>query len=190
MAWADAVSALNTATVDYFGEAFTYLSLDGLTTADIISTMTRGTADGDAVLNLEVSNVAAPGFGDKVTGADAVEWRISEVLQPFSGRTPCNMKRGDFWKLMNLEEYSTSTDKWITNTTNILAMITTESSSEVVSADDGHSVDTFQVRTQYLTTPTRKMRFKWGSRYLYITGIRPDASYAKFTNFDCVEDEA
>ena len=189
MAWADAISEINTSTVEYFGEAFSYVSLDGLTTASVMATLTRGGADGDAVLNLDITDVAAPGFGDTVTGLDLVAWRISEVLQPFSSRTPCNMKRSDYWKLINLEEYNAS-DVWVTNTLNIDAMIQISSSAESISAEDGHTIDTYEVRTQYLTTPTRKMRFKWGSRYLYITGIKPDSSNSQFTIFDCAEDEA
>ena len=195
MTWPDAFAELNTSVVDYFGESVDYLSLDELTAVNgIAATLNRGGEDGDAVFNMPVASVAVPAFGDSITDSDAVVWRIAEVLQPFSDRTPCNLKRSDFWHTIDLQYMRTDTEVWDDNTEDIVAMINPTSSNEVISADDGHSITIYEVKIEYLTTPTRKMRFKWVNgavtRYLYIQGRRDDDTSGLTTTYECVEEEA
>jgi head-tail adaptor len=195
MTWQNAFAELNASVVDYFGESVDYLSLDGLTAVNGISaTLNRGGEDGDALFNMPVSSVAVPAFGDRITDGDAVAWRISDVLQPFSDRTPCNLKRSDFWYSVDLQYMKDDTEVWDDHTTGIISMINTTSSNEVISADDGHAVTVYEVKVEYLTTPTRQMRFKWVNgavtRYLYIQGRRDDESHGLTTIYECVEEEA
>ena len=195
MTWQDAFAELNTSVVDYFGETVNYLSLDGLTAVNGISaTLNRGGEDGEALFNMPVASVAVPAFGDSITDTDSTVWRIAEVLQPFSDRTPCNLKRSDFWHNVDLQYMKSDTEVWDDHTEDMQALINTTSSSEVISAEDGHAVTVYDVHVQYLTTPTRQMRFKLVNgavtRYLYIVGRRDDASHSKSTIFECTEEEA
>ena len=191
MVWNNAFAELNTSVVDYFGESVDYLSLDTLTAVNgIQATLNRGGEDGTALFNMPVASVAVPAFGDSVTDGDAVVWRIAEVLQKFSDRTPCNLRRADFWHAVTAEYPLTNGTGWADHTTGIIAMIIPSTSSEVIDAEDGRAVNTFEVHTQNLDSLTHKMRFKWGSRYLYITGIRADATDALTSVFDVIEEEA
>jgi hypothetical protein len=191
MAWSDAFSELNSSVVDYFGESVNYLSLDELTAVNGISaTLNRGGDDGMALFNMPKASVETPAFGDSITDSDSVVWRISKILQPFSDRTPCELMRSDFWASVDLQEMDNSSEIWTDNTLDITVMIKTSSSSEVIAAEDGHDVTVYEVHAQYLVTPTSRMRFKWGSKYLYITGRRDDDSHGLTTVYDCVEEEA
>ena len=191
MAWNDAFAELNTSVVDYFGETISYLSLDGLTAVvGFSATLNRGGEDGSATFNMPKTAVETPAFGDKVTDSDGVEWRIAEVLQPFSDRTPCNLKRSDFWETLDLQYMTDDGEVWENHTTGITGLLMVSSSSEVVAAGDGHSVTVYEVKTTHLITPDHDMRFKWGSKYLYITGIKDDDTHELTTTFDCVEMEA
>jgi hypothetical protein len=188
MTWETAFAELNTSVVSYFGETVDYVSLDALTTVnDISATLNRGGDDGTAEFNMPVASVAVPAFGDKITDSDAVEWRISEIRQKFSDRTPCILMRSDFWETVDIE-YHTS-GAWATHTSSVSCLITANSSFEDL--DDGFIEETeYTVKTQYLAAPTQKMRFKWGSRYLYITGKRPDESNELTVEWDCSEIES
>lgn len=191
MSWNTAFAELNASVDDYFGESVDYLSLDTLTAVNgIQATLNRGGEDGSAVFNMPVASVAVPAFGDKITDPDAQEWRISEILQKFSGRTPCNLKRIDFWHTIDAEQPLSAGTGWEDHTTGITAMIVPGASSEVIDAEDGREVNTFEVHTQNLDSITHKMRFQWGTRYLYVTGIRADETDALKTVFDVIEEEA
>ena len=190
MTWTDAFAELNTSVEDYFGESVDYLSLDGGTAvAGITATLNRGGEDGMAVFNMPVASVAVPAFGDKITASDG-DWRISEILQKFSDRTPCNLRRADFWFTIAAEYYDDNSDTWKDHTIGITAMVIPASSAEVIDAEDGRSVNTFEVHTENLNSITHKMRFKWGSRYLYVTGVISDATDALKTVFEVIEEEA
>jgi len=188
MAWTDAFAEVNTSVTGYFGELVNYLSLDGLTAVNgITATLNRGGDDGTADFNMPVASVAAPAFGDSITDPDSVVWRISEVGQKFSDRTPCVLRRSDFWFLVNIEQFISGA--WETMTTNVYVMIEINSSFEDL--DDGFiETNEYTVKSQYMLSTTQKMRFKWGTRYLYITGERPDMSNSFFTEWDCSEVEA
>lgn len=175
----------------YMGQVVDYLSRDGLTAVtDISAPLNRSGEDGTALVNLPVALVAAPVFADKITDPDAVEWRISRVLQRNNGQVPCELKRADFWITGNFETCAADGVTWSTHTSGVLALRHTSSSSEVISAEDGRAVEVMTLQTQHLTSITHKMRYKWGSRYLYVTGISPDDTDAKTTIFDVIEEEA
>jgi hypothetical protein len=188
MTWNTAFAELNASTVDYFGELVNYLSLDGNTAVTGISATLRRTGeDGSALFDMPAASVSVPAFGDSITDADSVVWRISEINQKFSDRTPCTLKRADFWKLVDIEQYITGA--WATITSSVYVMIDVDASFEDI--DDGFiETKEYTVKTQFMATPTQKMRFKWGSRYLYITGERPDNSQSFYTEWDCTEVEA
>jgi len=172
------------------GEDVVYTDRETETDTNITTVIHRTGDEGTGFINVPTASIGSPLFGDKVLDANGDSWRISEVLQKLQGRTPCNLKRIEYWHLVTLQEYNDSTDTWTDNTVDILAMVNVPTSSEVISAVDGHAIDQYEIKTTYLTTPTQRMRFKLGTRYLYITGVRPDDSRSKWVIFDCVEEEA
>lgn len=188
MTWSAAFAELNSSVVDYFGELVDYLSRDDVTAVTGISaTLNRGGEDGLADFNMPTASVASPQFADKITDSDLTVWRISEVMQGFSDRTPCMLKRGDLWETMDLQASSGGT--WSDITTGIPCLLEAQQSFE--DFDEFNDLTTeYMVKMQYQVTPTQKMRLKWGSRYLYITGIRPDLQHNQWMELDCREDEA
>ena len=188
MTWTSAFAELNSSVVDYFGELVNYLSRDGLTAVTGISaTLNRGGEDGLADFNMPTASVASPQFADSITDSDAVAWRISEVMQGFSDRTPCTLKRGDLWETVDLQ--GSTNGVWANITTGIYCLIEAQQSFE--DFDEFNDLTTeYVVKMQYQTTPTQKMRLKWGARYLYISGIRPDLQHNQWMEMDTREDEA
>jgi hypothetical protein len=175
----------------YMGRLVTWLSRNGVTTvASFNAPLNRVGEEGSALIHIPKSSVAIPAFADKITDDSAQEWRISEVLQDNDVHTPCNLRRIDQWESVDLQEMDDTTEVWDDNTLDILVLIRTTSASEVVAAEDGHAVTVYEVESQYLSTPTRQMRFKWGTKYLYITGRRDDDTHELTTIYDCVEEEA
>lgn len=191
MTWTDAFTEVNSSVDSYFGELLNYESLDGLTVVTgMTATMRRGNEDGQADIDIPTSFLQDPEFGAVITDSNAVEWRIYNTMQTFSDRTPCELMRSGWWYNVDIEYYRDDTDVWDTHTTNVLAAIKISSSGEILDPEDNHIINTFVVRTQYLSSTTHKMRIKWGSRYLYITGIRPDDSNTRWVDMDCTEEEA
>ena len=172
------------------GEALTFNTRADGPDISFTSVLHRNGEDGTAVVNIPVADVAAPAFADKITDADAVVWRIDNLRESFQGRTFCYLKQASWLETVDLQEFDEDTDDYTDNTTGILALITVSNASEVISAESGHSVVQLEVKTQYLTTPTRRMRFMWVTRELYITGRRPDDSHERYVIFDCVEEES
>lgn len=175
----------------YMGRLVTWLSRDNvLTVEDFRAPLNKVGDEGDALIHIPISSVADPLFEDKITDDNATEWRIMEVLQANDVHTPCRLKHVDYWKTLNLEAYNPSNDTWEVNTSGIIGMVTTSTTDEIIAAEDGHSVTEYEVRTRYLVTPTARMRFALGSKYLYIQGVRNDDSRSKFSIFECIEEEA
>lgn len=190
MSWSTAYAELNESIADVFGESLSYVSLDGLTTATISEgVMYRDGEDGQAKFDFPTASVASPAFGDSLTDGDGVVWRVYEVLQKDSALTPVMLRRSTQWHAIDSQSYDPNTDAWANVTTGIYAHIEQTDGTEVIAAEDGHAANAFDVRTQYLTTVTDRMRLKWGSRYLYVAGTVQDPDQ-NFTTFKCVELEA
>lgn len=167
------------------GEALTYNDRDGGADVTFTTVMHRNGEDGSAVVNIPTASVAAPLFADKITDSSAVVWYISETQEASQGRTFCELKQSTWWQTVDLESSSGGT--WSTTTSNIICIIEAQQSYEELE-DYGTTTKEFVVKMQYQVTPTSRMRLKWGSRYLYITGIRPDETNTRFIELDCRED--
>jgi len=191
MSWATAISELNESTNDVFGESVDYESLDGLTTvAGITGVLYRDGEDGEGKFDMPTASVAAPGFGDKITDTEGVIWRVREAMQPDSGLTPLDLRSSDYFTTVTAEYYRDDTEVWATHTSGLIVLIEQSGSSEVLEPEDSRIIDQFTVRSQYLSSVTHKMRFKDGDRYLYVTGKQYDDSRSRYTEFECVEEEA
>lgn len=173
------------------GEALTYVSranYAGATTA-LTTVMHRNGEDGTAVVNIQTASVASPLFADKITDGSAVVWYISEAQESSQGRTFCELKQSTHWDTIDIEASTNGTWAAISGGSSLLALINPEQSYEEF--DDFNAVTKeFTVKMKYLSTVTQKMRVKFGSRYLYITGVRPDRTESRYLELDCREDEA
>jgi len=191
MTWQTAFVELNDSVEDHFGESVNYLSLNGLTAVTgITATLNRGGDDGKADFMMPTESVATPGFGDSLTDGDGVVWRIYEAMQKYSNITPCDLRRSEYWHSVVAEYYRTDTEVWATHTSGLTVHIENGSSVESLEPEDSNLANQFVLKTLLLASVTHKMRFKWGSRYLYVTGKRTDDTGTRWTLFDCVEDEA
>jgi hypothetical protein len=126
------------------GESVTHTARDTTETA-MTTVIHRTGEEGDGLINIPTASVASPLFNELITDANSDTWRISEVRQAVQGRTPCNLKHTDYWETIDLQEMPTDTETWTNNTTGILAMITAISSNEVISAETGHGITTYEV---------------------------------------------
>ena len=169
------------------GEALTFNTRAGGPDVTFTTVMHRNGEDGSATVNIPTASVAAPVFADKITDASAAIWYISDARETLQGRTYCDLKLSTWWQTVDIEEFAGGS--WGTHTASVICIIDANSSFE--DFDEFNSLTTeFTVRMQYMSDPTQKMRLKWGSRYLYITGIRPDETETRFMDLDCREDEA
>lgn len=169
------------------GEALTYLDRDGANGKSFTTVMHRNGDDGSAVINIPVASVANPKFADKITDGDSVVWYISEAYETSQGRTYCELKQSTWWQTVTIETMTNGV--WGTLTANVLAMITANSALE--DYDEYNNTTTeYEIKMQYMATPAEKMRLKWGSVYIYITGITPDPTYSRYITANGSEVEA
>ena len=169
------------------GEALTYNDRDGGANVNFTTVMHRNGEDGSAVVNIPTANVSNPLYAAKITDAAAIVWYISEAQETSQGRTFCNLKQSTWWQTVNIE--TATAGVWSTHTSNVICVLDAEQSYE--DFDEYNSLTKeFTAKMQFMSTPTQRMRLKWGSRYLYVTGIRPDETNQRFIEVDCREDEA
>jgi head-tail adaptor len=169
------------------GEAIVHTDRDAVGSTNITTVIHRNGDNGSAVVNIPTASVASPLFADKIVDANTVTWYISEVQETSQGRTFCELKKSTWWKTVDIE--TSSNGVWSTHTASVICMIEPQQSYEELE-DYGALTREFVVRMQYMATPNQRMRLKWGTRYLYITGIRPDETETRFIELDCREDEA
>ncbi len=169
------------------GEALTWQSRDGGAAVAITTVMHRNGENGSAVINIPVADVAAPEFSDKITDGAAVDWYVSNVNETSQGRTYCELKKSSWWQTVNIEENIAGT--WSVHTAGVLGIL--ESRSSVEDFDEFNQLQTdYTFKCMYLSDPTQKMRLKFGSRKLYITGIINDETRSRWSEIECVEVES
>lgn len=168
------------------GEVLTYTSRDGGAAVTMKTVIHRDGEDGSGVINIPVADIVTPVFADKIVDEDGIIWYVTDTRETLQGRTFCDLKQSTFWQTVDIEEFAGT---WGTHTASVICLI--ESTSSLEDFDEFNSLTTeYTVKMEYMSDPTQKMRIKWGSKYLYITGIRSDESYSRWIELDCREDEA